>query len=47
MHDKQLLPALDGCVEGVDFPEDEKLGLLAVPGLEIAGLRALRNSVYA
>ena len=47
MHDKQLLPALDGCVDGVDFPEEEKHGLLAVPGLETAGLRALRNSVYA
>lgn len=45
MHDKQLLPALDGCVEGVDFPEDEKVALLAVPGLEMAGLSALRNSV--
>lgn len=47
MHERQLLPALDGCVEGVDLPENEKLGLLAVPGLDTAGLRALRNSVYA
>lgn len=47
MHERQLLPALDGCVEGVDLPENEKIGLLAVPGLETAGLRALRNSVYA
>lgn len=47
MHDRQLLPALDGCVEGVDFPEAEKHGLLAVPGLDMAGLKALRNSVYA
>lgn len=47
MHERQLLPALDGCVDGVDFPEEEKLALLAVPGLEMAGLRALRNSVYA
>ena len=47
MHDRQLLPALDGCVEGVDFPETEKHGLLAVPGLDKAGLKALRNSVYA
>lgn len=46
MHERQLLPALDGCVDGVDFPE-EKLALLAVAGLEMAGLRALRNSVYA
>lgn len=47
MHERQLLPALDGCVEGVDFPDDEKLGLRTVPGLEMAGLRAFRNSVYA
>lgn len=47
MHDRQLLAALDGCVEGVDFPEDEKHGLRAVPGLDTAGLKAFRNSVYA
>lgn len=45
VHDRQLLPALDGWVEGVDFPDDEKHGLRAVAGLETAGLRALRNSV--
>lgn len=43
----QPLPALDGWVDGVDLPENEKLGLLAVAGLETAGERALRNSVYA
>lgn len=43
----QLLPALDGWVDGVDLPESEKLGLLAVAGLDTAGERALRNSVYA
>lgn len=49
MQDRQLLPALDGWVVGVDLGEllSEKLGLLLLPGLEIAGESALRKSVYA
>lgn len=45
---EQALPALDGAEVGVDLPEmSEKLKLLPVEGLEIAGERAFRNSVYA
>lgn len=49
MHERQLLPALEGCVLGADLgePLSEKLGLLLDPGVEIAGERALRKSVYA
>jgi hypothetical protein len=47
-----LLPALDGCVMGVNLPDlSEKLKddlmLVAVRGVETAGERALRKSVYA
>ena len=47
MHERQLLPALDGCVLGIDLgePLSEKLGLLLEPGVEIAGESALRKSV--
>ena len=46
---EQLLPALEGCDVGDDLPDDlsEKLALLLVAGLETAGDRALRKSVYA
>ena len=42
----RLLPALDGCDIGVNLPDrSEKLELLLVEGLEIAGERAFRKSV--
>lgn len=45
---EQALPALDGAEVGVDLPDlSEKPKLLPVEGLEIAGERAFRNSVYA
>lgn len=45
---EQALPALDGAEVGVDLPDlSEKVKLLPVEGLEIAGERAFRNSVYA
>ena len=45
MHE-QLLPALDGCVVGVVFPEDlSEKQLLALIGVGMAGDRALRKSV--
>ena len=49
---EQLLPALDGCVIGVRWPVlseklKEDLMLVAVRGVETAGDRALRKSVYA
>ena len=47
VHERQLLPALEGWVLGVDRGElfSEKLGLLLEPGVETAGERALRKSV--
>lgn len=45
---KQALPALEGAEVGVDLPDlSENVKLLPVEGLEIAGERAFRNSVYA
>lgn len=45
---EQALPALDGAEVGVDLPDlSENVKLLPVEGLDIAGERAFRNSVYA
>lgn len=46
---EHVLPALEGADVGVDFPEDlsENTELFPDDGLEMAGERALRNSVYA
>lgn len=45
---EHALPALDGAEVGVDLPDlSEKVKLLPVEGLDIAGERAFRNSVYA
>ena len=47
VHERQLLPALEGWVLGVDLgePLSEKLGLRLEAGVETAGDRALRKSV--